>query len=182
MSKIPPEVLERHCFCRSRKFTFEVNQYRLPHGSVSILGTVRHPGGALAVPVNPEGNLILVKQYRFATAEYLLEFPAGTVEDHENPFATIEREIEEETGYRAHHWQKLGEFYIAPGYSDEVIYAYLATQLEKLEVPPPQDSDEHIEIVEFSLSELAAAIHSGHVKDAKTVTSFYLALPYLQPA
>ncbi|XFA72215.1 NUDIX hydrolase [Thermosynechococcaceae cyanobacterium Okahandja] len=181
-AKIPAEVLERHCFCRSRKFTFEVNQYRLPHGAVAIMGTVRHPGGALAVPVTPSGQLVLVKQYRFATEQYLLEFPAGTVEDHENPFKTIEREIEEETGYRAHQWQRLGEFYIAPGYSDEIIYAYLATELERLDTPPAQDEDEHIETIEFTIPEFEAAIRSGHVVDAKTITSFYLALPYLPTA
>jgi len=175
----PAEVLERHCFCRSRKFTFEVNQYRLPHGAVAVMGTVRHPGGALAVPVAPSGHLVLVKQYRFATEKYLLEFPAGTVEDHENPFKTIEREIQEETGYRAHQWQPLGEFYIAPGYSDEVIYAYLATDLEPLATPPAQDDDEHIETLEFSIPDFEAAIRSGQVVDAKTITSFYLALPYL---
>ncbi len=178
-AKIPAEVLERHCFCRSRKFTFEVNQYRLPHGAVAVMGTVRHPGGALAVPVTPSGELVLVKQYRFATEQYLLEFPAGTVEDHENPFRTIEREIEEETGYRAHQWQRLGEFYIAPGYSDEIIYAYLATELEALATPPAQDEDEHIETVKFTIPEFEAAVQNGQVVDAKTITSFYLALPYL---
>lgn len=131
------------------------------------------------MPVTRSGQLVLVKQYRFATERYLLEFPAGTVEDHEDPLKTIAREIEEETGYRAHQWQSLGEFYIAPGYSDEIIHAYLATDLEPLAAPPTQDEDEHIESVEFSIDDFERAIRSGQVVDAKTITSFYLALPYL---
>lgn len=170
----PPQLLQRSLFYRGRKFNFEVNRLRLPNGAVGEWQCIRHPGGALAVPVTAEGKLVLVRQYRFAAQGRLLEFPAGTVEANEDPLKTIKREIEEETGYRAHRWQKLGEFFIAPGYSDEIIYSYLAADLELLENPPNQDADEDIEIVLMTPEELEKAIASGERIDAKTISSFFL--------
>jgi ADP-ribose pyrophosphatase len=109
----------------------------------------------------------------------LLEFPAGTVEPNEKPLTTVQREIQEEIGYKAHQWDKLGEFFLAPGYSDEIIYAFLARDLEKLETPPQQDEDEDIETVFLSPAELETAIDRGEPVDAKTVTSFFLARSFL---
>lgn len=104
----PPQFLRQKLFYKGRKFNFEVNRLRLPNRSEGEWECVRHPGGALAVPVTPEGNLVLVRQYRFTAQGRLLEFPAGTIEPDEDPATTIRREIEEETGYRAQRWQTLG--------------------------------------------------------------------------
>lgn len=175
----PAEILKQRLFYQGRKFNFDVNRLRLPNGAEGDWECIHHPGGALAVPVTPEGKLVLVKQYRFAAKGRILEFPAGTVEVNENPAETIKREIEEETGYRAGKWQKLGEFLLAPGYSDEIIYAFLAQDLEKLEKPPQQDEDEDIETVLFTPQELEKAILSGEPIDAKSISSFFLARPFL---
>jgi ADP-ribose pyrophosphatase len=174
-----PDRLQDKLFYRGRKFNFEVARLKLPNGAVGDWECVRHPGGALAVPVTPEGKLVLVRQYRFAAEGRLLEFPAGTIEPDEDPFTTIQREIEEETGYHADRWQKLGQFYLAPGYSDEIIYAYLAQDLQKLETPPSQDEDEDIETVLMSPAELEQAILNGEPIDAKSICSFFLARPFL---
>jgi ADP-ribose pyrophosphatase len=174
-----PQLLKQRLFFKGRKFDFEVNRLRLPNKSEGEWECIRHPGGALALPVTADGKLILVRQYRFAVQGRLLEFPAGTVEINEEPLETVQREIQEETGYRAHQWDKLGEFFLAPGYSDEIIYAFLARDLEKLETPPPQEEDEDIEIVFFTPEELEAAIHQGQPIDAKTITSFFLARSFL---
>jgi ADP-ribose pyrophosphatase len=133
----------------------------------------------LAVPVTAEGKLVLVRQYRFAVQGRILEFPAGTLEHNEDPQETVKREIEEETGYSAQKWRKLGEFFLAPGYSDEIIYAFLAQDLEKLETPPQQDEDEDIETVLLTPEELEKAILAGEPVDAKSITSFFLARPFL---
>ncbi len=175
----PPDRLQDKLFYRGRKFNFEVARLRLPNGAIGDWECVRHPGGALAVPVTPEGKLVLVRQYRFAAEGRLLEFPAGTIEPNEDPFTTIQREIEEETGYHADRWQKLGQFYLAPGYSDEIIYAFLAQDLKKLETPPNQDEDEDIETVLMSPEELEQAIANGEPIDAKSICSFFLARPFL---
>ncbi len=176
----PPQLLKQRLVYQGRKFNFEVSSLRLPNNSEGEWECIRHPGGALAVPVTPEGKLVLVRQYRFALQGRLLEFPAGTVERHEDPEKTIQREIEEETGYRANKWQKLGEFPVAPGYSDELIYAFLAQDLEKLEAPPSQDADEDIETVLMTPQELEEAILAGESIDAKSISSFFLARPFLK--
>lgn len=173
---LAPQILKERLHYQGRKFGFEVNYLRLPNGVEGEWECVRHPGGALAVPMTTDGKLILVNQYRFAVKQRLLEFPAGTVEPNESPFETIKREIEEETGYRAQKWQDLGKFPLAPGYSDEYIYAFLATDLEKLETPPEQDEDEDIEIAFYTPEELEQLIHTKEAKlDAKSITSYYLA-------
>ncbi|MFH7026599.1 MAG: NUDIX hydrolase [Heteroscytonema crispum UTEX LB 1556] len=174
-----PQLLKQRLFYKGRKFNFEVNRLRLPNKAEGEWECIRHPGGALAVPVTSEGKLILVRQYRFAIQGRILEFPAGTVEPNEDPEETVKREIEEETGYRAHKWEKLGEFFIAPGYSDEIIYAYLAKDLEKLETPPEQEEDEDIETVFFTPEELEKAILDGEPVDAKSISSFFMARKFL---
>lgn len=174
-----PQIIKQRLFYQGRKFSFDVNRLRLPNGSEGEWECIRHPGGALAVPVTPEGKLVLLRQYRFATQGRILEFPAGTIEPNEDPAETIRREIEEETGYRAHKWQKLGQFFLAPGYSDEIIYAFLAQDLELLEKPPAQDDDEDMEVVLFTPQELEAAILAGEPVDAKSISSFFLARPFL---
>ncbi len=179
LSHEPPQLIQHRLSYSGRKFGFDVNRYRLPNGAEGDWECIRHPGGALAVPVTPEGKLILVRQYRFAVQGRLLEFPAGTLEPDEDAQTTIKREIEEETGYRAHTWQKLGEFFLAPGYSDEIIYAFLAQNLEKLEIPPHQDDDEDLETVLLTPAELEQAIFQGEPIDAKSITSFFLARPFL---
>lgn len=175
----PPQLIRQRLFYKGRKFDYEVARLRLPNGAEGEWECVRHPGGALAVPVTPDGKLVLVRQYRFPAQNWLLEFPAGTVEPNEDPATTIQREIEEETGYRAHRWQNLGKFFLAPGYSDEIIYAFLAQDLEKLENPPAQDEDEDIEAVLMTPQELEQAILRGDPIDAKSICSFFLARPFL---
>ncbi|WP_416670867.1 NUDIX hydrolase [Egbenema bharatensis] len=177
----PPQLLKQKLFYRGRKFDYEVIRLRLPNGAEGEWECVRHPGGALAVPVTSEGKLVLVRQYRFAAQDRLLEFPAGTVEPSEDPEATIRREIEEETGYRAKQWRTLGKFFLAPGYSDEIIYAYLAEDLEALDVLPAQDDDEDIEVVLMTPEEFEQAVLTGNPPiDAKSISSYMLARPFLE--
>lgn len=175
----PSQLLRQRLSYRGRLFSFEVGTYRLPNQVEAELECIRHPGGALAIPVTAEGELVLVRQYRFPVATRLLEFPAGTVEAKEEPKETVKREIEEETGYRAHSWQFIAKFPLAPGYSDEYIYAFLATNLEKLAQPPQQDIDEDIEVVLMTPEALEKAILAGVAVDAKSIASFFLARQFL---
>ena len=174
-----PEILKKRLFYQGRKFDFEVNKLRLPNGAEGEWECVRHPGGALVVPVTADGKLVLVRQYRFAVQGRLLEFPAGTLEEDENPIETIKREIEEETGYSGKKWRSLGKFPLAPGYSDEYIYAFLAEDLQKLATPPQQDEDEDMEVVLMTPQELEQAILSSKSVDGKSIASFFLARPFL---
>ena len=176
----PPQLLKQRLFYQGRKLNFEVSTMRLPNQAEGDWECIRHPGGALAVPVTKEGKFVLVRQYRFTVAGRLLEFPAGTVEQQEAPEETIKREIEEETGYRAHQWRTITKFALAPGYSDEYICAFLAQDLERLETPPAHEDDEDIEIVLMSAQELEEAIRAGEPIDAKSICSFFLARPLLE--
>ena len=175
----PPQLIKHRLSYSGRKFGFDVNLLRLPNGVEGEWECIRHPGGALCVPVAEDGKLILLRQYRFAVESRILEFPAGTVEHDEDPANTVQREIEEETGYRVHTWKKLGQFVLAPGYSDEIIYAFLGKNLEKLTDPPSQDEDEDIELVFMTPQELEEAIFAGELVDAKSISSFFLARPFL---
>jgi ADP-ribose pyrophosphatase len=175
----PPQILKQRLFYRGRKFNFEANRLRLPNGAEGEWECVRHPGGAMAVPVTNDGKLILIKQYRFAARGRLLEFPAGTVEANEDPAETVKREIEEETGYRANEWKKLGQFFLAPGYSDEIIYVFLAKDLEKSDVPQALDEDEDLEVVFMSPSQLEESIQMGDPVDAKSIAALVMARPFL---
>lgn len=179
LGREPPQLLKQRLLYQGRKFAFEASRYRLPNRNEGEWECIRHPGGALAVPVTADGKLVLVKQYRFAVQGRLLEFPAGTIEPGETPEETIHREIEEETGYHADRWQKLGEIFVAPGYSDEIIYAYLAQDLTLLENPPCQDIDEDIKTILMTVTEVEKAIQIGDIADAKTICSFVLARPFL---
>jgi ADP-ribose pyrophosphatase len=170
----PPERLFERFRYQGRKFAFEAASLRMPNGAEGEFETIRHPGGAMAVPVLPDGRFVLVRQYRFPLARWLLEFPAGTLEPGEDPETTIRREVEEETGYRAHGWSPLGHFPLAPGYSDELIHAFLAWDIAPLEAPPAQDDDEDIETVCLTGGELETAMADGEL-DAKTLGAYLLA-------
>ncbi|HEY9621214.1 MAG TPA: NUDIX hydrolase [Crinalium sp.] len=175
----PPQLLKRKLLYQGRKFNFEVSRLRLPNKAEGDWECIRHPGGAVAVPITEDGKLVLVRQYRFTARGRLIEFPAGTIEPDEDPATTVEREIEEETGYRAHQWKSVGKFFVAPGYSDEIIHVFLAQDLEKLDVPPPQDDDEDMETILMTPQELEQAILDGEPVDAKSICSLLLARPFL---
>ena len=176
----PSQRLQQYLKYNGRKYSFESSRLRLPNGVEATCDWIQHPGGALAVPVLADGRFVVIRQYRFAAEGWLLEFPAGTLEPGEDAGETVKRELEEEAGYRGKTWQKLPEFFLAPGYSDEVIYPYLATDLEKLEQPPAQDEDEQIEVVLMTAAELEAELRSGRAIDSRIVTAYWLARPYLE--
>ena len=166
---------------KSKKFTFEINRIELPNGHEDEYGSIKHPGAALAVPINEKNQVIILRQYRFAVSRYLLEFPAGTLEIGESPLKSVKREIQEETGYKAEQWDELGILVPAPGYADEEIFLFLARQLSKLKVKPKGDLDEDIEVLVLSPQELDFLIASGkETLDAKTVTAWFRAKQFLK--
>ncbi len=175
----PAKILQHKLYYQGRKFAFNVDRIELPNGAIGEWEHIKHPGGALAVPVTPDGKLVLVDQYRFPTRGRVLEFPAGTLEVGEAPIVTIAREVEEETGYSAGKIQDLGEFFLAPGYCDEIIYAFLATELAPLAVQPPGDDDEDISVVLMTPAEFEAAIYGGKPIDAKSIAAYFLASKFL---
>ncbi|MFM9109008.1 MAG: NUDIX hydrolase [Prochlorococcaceae cyanobacterium] len=172
----PSRLLHTSASLDARKLRFEVNRLELPMGVEGTFGVIRHPGAALAVPMLNDGRVVLLRQYRFAVAARLLEFPAGTLDEGEDPLTTMKRELQEEAGYSADRWDPLGAMLPCPGYSDEVIHLFLARDLTKLIAPPAGDDDEDLEVLLLAPAELDAALASGdeHL-DGKSVTAWFRA-------
>jgi ADP-ribose pyrophosphatase len=180
MAPLPPPEPARHlettASLEARKIRFEVNRLALPIGLEGTFGVIRHPGASLAVPLLDDGRLVVLRQYRFAIAGRLLEFPAGTLDPGEDPLTTMERELQEETGYRADRWDPLGAMVPCPGYSDEVIHLFLARELTPLTERPAGDDDEDMEVLLMEPAELDAALASGdEALDGKSVTAWFRA-------
>jgi ADP-ribose pyrophosphatase len=127
---------------------------------------VEHPGAVAIVAWDGE-RLAMVRQWRHATGEVLLEIPAGTLEPGELPLATAERELAEEVGLVAHQWEAGPEFFTAPGFCDERMHLYLATDLSQASAEA--DADELFEATWMILSDALAAIEDGRIRDAKTI-------------
>ena len=174
-------IKEKISKLKSKKFSFEINKIELPNGHEGEYGYIKHPGASLAVPITKDNKIIILRQYRFAVSRYLLEFPAGTLEIGETPIDSIKREIQEETGFKANQWDELGTLVPAPGYADELIYLFLARDLEKLECIPKGDLDEDIKVLILEPSELDELIANGdETLDGKTVTAWFRTKQYLQ--
>lgn len=143
------------------------DRVRLPNGSESTREVIRHRGAVCIVPIDDDGNVYTVRQFRYAPGKELLELPAGKLEKDENILEAAARELSEETGLSALKWTSLGEMYAAAGYSDEIIYVYLAEELAIGEVHP--DEDEFINVEKYKLQDLSNMIMDGKIRDSKTV-------------
>jgi ADP-ribose pyrophosphatase len=148
----------------------EVDEVELPNGKHSKRECVRHCGGA-AVLLVKDGKVALVKQYRYLYGKEIYEIPAGKLDKGEEPQAGAGRELEEETGYRANTLVHLGDIYPSPGYTDEVIYIYLALGSEF--VGQRLDEGEFLNVEFVPLKKVIEMIDGGIITDAKTVTAVY---------
>ncbi len=180
MSPLPPkepsQILETKASINARKIRFELNRIQLPIGIEGTFGLIRHPGAALAVPITADGRVVILRQYRFAVERRILEFPAGTLEDNEDPLTSMKRELAEEAGYEASIWSSLGQMLPCPGYSDEIIHLFLASQLNPLAERPPGDEDEDLEVLQMTVKELDNCLASGdEILDGKSITAWYKA-------
>ena len=156
-----------------RVFRFERLKVTLPDGSHSSRDVVRHSGGSVVVPLDGEGYVYLVSQYRVAIGSVTFELPAGKLEPGEPPEVCAERELLEETGLRAGTMKHLTSIYTSPGYSDEILHIYLATDLIQNEAEP--DEGEFINTVMFPMDEVVDLVATGEIRDAKTVVGILLA-------
>jgi ADP-ribose pyrophosphatase len=138
---------------------------------------VEHPGGVAIVPLTENGDVLMVRQYRYCVSDALLEIPAGKLEAGEDPFECAVRELSEETGCRVGRIVPLGAMYTSPGFSRETLYIYLATQLEEGENHP--DEDEFLSVVRVPFEEVVDKIMSGEIKDGKTIVGILKAKVFL---
>jgi len=158
---------------KSRVFDLVREEVVLPNRVFVKMDIVRHPGAAAIVAMKDDSNLIMIEQYRHALGETIWEVPAGTLHKNEDPLDCARRELEEETGFTASSWDKLGVITPLPAYSDETIHVYLASDLS----PSQQnlDDDEILQVRETSLPAAIDMIKEGKIKDGKTISSLFLA-------
>ena len=145
----------------------------LSNGRSGLREVVEHSDVAAIVPIDADGNVILVRQYRLPAREALLEIPAGGVDERESSENAAQRELREETGYRAGRLEPLGGFFVSPGYCTEFIHVFLATDL--VEDPVDGDEDEDISLERMPLSDAVRLIETGEIKDGKSIVGLLLA-------
>jgi ADP-ribose diphosphatase len=169
-----PKILSSHRVFDGRVFKVTVDT--VVEGELTYQrDVVHHPGSAVIVPVQDDGTVVLVRQYRHPAVRYLLEVPAGTLADGERPEAGAARELEEELGLVADRLEKLSEFFVSPGFLEEKMWVYLATGLT--EGKPQPDEDEVLDVVRMPIGDALEMITSGEIQDAKTIIGLILAAP-----
>ena len=131
---------------------------------------VRHPGAAVMMPIDQDGRILLVRQFRLPAQAFLWELPAGRIDPGETPLQAARRELVEETGYRARRWKKLISYYPSPGFVSEKMTVFLATGLTPGPASPM--GDERIESRWFTAAEIDSLIRRGRLVDCKTILSF----------
>ena len=149
------------------------DQVRLPNGKLATREVMRHPGAAAVVPLTREGNVILVRQYRYPFAQVMLEIPAGKLDPGEDPLICARRELTEETGYEADEFVSLGVFYPSVAVMDEQIHLYLARGLTFRAANP--DADEFLNVERMPLDEAVRRVMSGELCDGKTALGLLMA-------
>lgn len=149
-------------------------QVSLPNGKTAVREIVRHKGAAAIVPVDDQGNVTLVRQYRVAIDQFTWEIPAGKLDSlQEDPFSAAQRELEEETGLQASHWQLLTRIDTTPGFCNERIAIYLATGLSQH--PSHPDADEFLQLTKIPLAQAVAQCMAGEIRDSKTLIGLLMA-------
>ena len=143
-----------------------VDTVELPDGQRAIREIVRHPGAVCVLPITDEGEVIMVKQFRYPFSEVLLEIPAGKLEPGEDPYEAVKRELEEESGAVAGKIEHIGELYTTVAIFDEKIQVYLASELTFINSHP--DEDEFLEVTKIPLDTLVDMVMNGEITDSKT--------------
>lgn len=161
-------IIKREDLYDGRIVKLSIYTVRLPDGTEAKREVVRHPGAVAVVALDPDGNTLLVRQFRTAAGRSMLEIPAGTLEPDEAPLICAERELQEETGYHPGTLESLGGLFVAPGYTTEYIHLFWATDLRESKLIG--DADEFIEVVRVPLPEAIAMIERGDIDDGKSIT------------
>ncbi|MYA60641.1 MAG: NUDIX hydrolase [Chloroflexi bacterium] len=174
------ERLASETIFQGEKITLRVDTLRMGNRTPSKKEIIVHPGSAVMIPITDRGTVLLVKQWRAAQGCYTLELPSGTRDGDEAPEVTADRELREETGYRASRFTPIGGFVPVSGYSEEYCHGFVATGLEV--DPLPQDKLEDIMVVETTVGELRRMCMNGDIDDALTIAAVTRAYDILDDA
>ena len=155
-------------------FSVRVDTVGLPNGGTAQREVVEHGDSVVMVPIDQQGQVLLVRQYRKSPERSLLEAPAGGLEEGETPEDGVLRELQEEVGFTAGNLLRMGGFWIAPGFCTEYMHAYIATDLRRSALAP--DEDENIEVAPVPLGDVPGLISSGEIQDGKSIAALLMAL------
>ncbi len=169
------KLLKRNKVYEGRVFTTIVDDVEYPSGNRSIREIAEHIGGGVALAVFPDRRIILIRQHRYPFDKFIWELPAGKLNRGEDPLHCAQRELEEETGYRAGKWQKLTSIYTTPGFCSEVLHIYMATDLS--ETPDGRKLEEGevtMTTAIVPLSEAITMVERQEIVDSKTIVGILL--------
>lgn len=166
------KVIHSEEIYKGRVVNLAVLDVQLPDGKTGRRELVRHPGAVAVVALDADHHVLLVRQYRIAAERVMLEIPAGTLKPDEQPEVCADRELQEETGFRAGKLEKIGGVFVAPGYTTEFIHLYLATDLSESRLT--MDDDEFIEIESLPLAQALKLIENGDIIDGKSISGLLL--------
>jgi ADP-ribose pyrophosphatase len=175
---MPFELIKSELILQGRAFKIRRDTMKAPDGRETKFDIVDHGGSVVIIPIDHEGNLWFVRQYRHAAGQDLLELPAGTREGNEPFEECAAREIREETGMEAGSLIQIGFFYLAPGYSTEYMGVFLATDLKHN--PLEADDDEFLSVEKIPVREAIQIAERGEIPDAKSLASLLMARPHLE--
>ena len=174
---MPFELLKSEPLFQGRAFKIRRDTLKTPDGNETKFDIVEHGGSVIILPIDADGNILFVRQYRHAAGMDLLELPAGTRDGNEPYDVCAAREIREETGMAAGKLERIGDFYLAPGYSTEFMAVFLATQLRH--DPLEADDDEFLQVEKIPVKEAIQMAQRGEMPDAKSLAALFLARPKL---
>jgi ADP-ribose pyrophosphatase len=170
------KLLKSERLYEGKVFNLVVDQIEYASGNRGIREVAEHPGGAVAVPISNEGNILLVRQFRYPMKEHLYELPAGKLNAGEDPLLCAQRELEEETGYSAQAWKKLTAIYTTPGFCTEQLHIFLATGIAKTHRGQNLEEGElHLTVEEMPFQHAVSMIVRGGIVDSKTICGVLLA-------
>ena len=167
MTHLKEKTIKTKTAYKGTFLTFNSDKVLLPNGNTSIREWIKHPGAVCCVPILPNGEIVLIRQYRYAVKEEMIEIPAGKLDQNEIPEKCALRELEEEIGYRANKLTLLANIHPAVGFTDEKMWIYLAEGLVKTK--QSLDADEFLEIIPTKLNEAVDMVWSGKITDVKTI-------------
>ena len=171
-------INERTTLYRGKVFTLVSENITLANGVITDMEFVQHPGATAIIPMLNDTRIILINQYRHSLRKFIWEIPAGTRDPNESAITCAQRELIEETGYAAEKWQELGEITPVPGYSDERIRVFLATEMKT--AAQNLDADEMLDVHELEFDEAINMIRRGEIQDSKTIAGLFMAYNYLK--